>query len=121
MRCEKCEFTLHMCQCPKKSVQQLTGEQPTMKTTQDPKYGINEDGVICNIATGVPIPSYEPVFILRAKDVFAEQTLAFYLTMTATEEHKEAIKHRMADFKEFRLNNPDVMKAPDTVYPFPGI
>lgn len=90
-----------------------------MKSTQDPKYGINEDGVICNIATGVPIPSNEPIFILRAKDVLAEQTIAYYLTMVATEEHGQAIRHRIRDFSGFRLDNPDVMKAPDTVYPFP--
>ena len=90
-----------------------------MKSTQDPKYGINDEGKICNIATGEAIPDDEPVFILRAKDVTAEQTLSYYLTMTSTEEHKQAIKHRIDDFKVFRIGNPDRMKAPDTVYPFP--
>lgn len=90
-----------------------------MKSTQDPKYGINDDGVICNIATGAPIPDNEPVFILRAKDVLAEQAIAYYLTMVATGEHKQAIEHRIGDFRDFRLNNPELMKAPDTVYPFP--
>ena len=90
-----------------------------MKSTQDPKYGINEAGVICNIATGVPIPADEPIFILRAKDVLAEQTITYYLTMVATEDHKLAVRHRMNDFKGFRLDEPERMKAPDTVYPFP--
>ena len=90
-----------------------------MQSTQDPKYGINEEGKLCNIATGVAIPNDEPVFILRAKDVTAEQTLSYYLTMTATEDHKQAIMHRREDFKNFRIANPDRMKAPDTVYPFP--
>ncbi len=90
-----------------------------MKSTQDPKYGINEDGIICNIATGVPIPSDEPIFILRAKDVLAEQTIAYYLTMTATNGHGQAIQNRIDSFKNFRLANSDKMKAPDTVYPFP--
>ena len=90
-----------------------------MKSTQDPKYGINDDGVICNIATGVPIPNDEPIFILRGKDVLAEQAVAYYLTMVATGEHKQAIEHRIQDFKVFRLTHPERMKAPDTVYPFP--
>lgn len=90
-----------------------------MQPTQDPKYCIDNNGAICNVATGVPIPADEPIFILRAKDELAAQALAYYLTMVATEQHKDAVKHRMDDFTAFRLNNPDRMKAPDTVYPFP--
>lgn len=87
--------------------------------TQDPKYGINEQGQLCNVATGVPIPDDEPIFILRAKDMLAEQTLSWYLSTVATGEHRDAVRHRIEDFKQFRLANPEKMKAPDTVYPFP--
>lgn len=90
-----------------------------MKPTQDPKYILNKKGQICNGATEEPIPDDEPIFILRAKDVLAEQTLHYYLTMVATEQHKQAIKHRIQDFQRFRGEHPDRMKAPDTVYPFP--
>jgi len=92
-----------------------------MKATQDPKYGINDDGQLCNISTGNPIPTDEPIFILRGKDVLAEQTIAYYLTMASMEKHKDAVKHRLNDFANFKRINPDRVKAPDTVYPFPEI
>ena len=92
-----------------------------MKPTQDRKYGLNTEGQLCNIATGVPIPSDEPIFILRAKDITAEQTLHYYMTLTVTEDHKKAIQQRIQDFKDFRVNSPDRMKAPDTVFPFPEV
>lgn len=91
-----------------------------MKPTQDPKYGINECGHICNITTGTPIPVSEPVFIFRAKDELAEQVLHYYLTMVVTEDHRNAVKHRIHEFKTFRADYPELMKAPDTVYPFPA-
>ena len=90
-----------------------------MKKTQDRKYGLNNEGRLCNIATGKPIPDDEPIFIFRAKDAVSEQTLHYYLTMAVTEDHKSAIRQRIQDFKDFRVNNPDRMKAPDTVFPFP--
>jgi len=102
----------------------------TIISTQDPKYCIEvnfTDGMtdvkarLVNIATGDPIPEDEPVFMLRAKDVFAEQTIAYYLTLASQREHKAAIVERIGDFTEFRINNPDRMKAPDTVHPFPKV
>lgn len=90
-----------------------------MIKTQDPKYVISDEGYICNAVTGRPIPRDEPVFILRAQDELASQTLAYYLTMVATETHKDAVKHRIDDFNRFRRENPSAMKAPDTVYPYP--
>ncbi len=92
-----------------------------MKSTQDPKYSINDAGQICNTATGKPIPKDEPIFILRAQDMTAEQTISYYLTMVATEEHKQSILRRIFDFKKFRHDNPTKMKAPDTAFHFPGM
>ena len=88
--------------------------------TQDPKYGINEYGQICNLETGVPIPPDEPIFILRAKDILAEQTIGYYRTMISESNHIDAIEHRCADFRRFRNNNPGKMRAPDTLYPYPN-
>ena len=90
-----------------------------MKATQDPKYGIDAKGRICNIATGVPIPEDEPIFILRAKDELAEQTLHFYLSMVPTNEHQDAVCFRIDDFRGFRYLKRDRMKAPDTIFPYP--
>jgi len=90
-----------------------------MKATQDPKYGIDGKGRICNIATGVPIPEDEPIFILRAKDALAEQALHFYLSMVATNEHRDAVYSRINDFRSFRYLKKDRMKAPDTIFPYP--
>lgn len=88
-----------------------------MYSTQDPKYGI-KDNQLVNIETGKPIPSNEPVFILRAKDVFAPQTLAYYLQFCVTVEHKQAVEQRISEFNKFQRDNPDVVKAPDTTFPF---
>ena len=84
-----------------------------MIKTQDPKYYINGNGEICNTATKVPIPSDEPIFILRAKDELAAQTIAYYQTMVCTEQHKDSVKDRITDFNTFRLKNHILMKAPD--------
>lgn len=92
-----------------------------MKLTQDPKYGINNDGKICNVATGKPIPDDEPIFIFRAQDVLAEQSLSFYLSMVHVAQHRMAVKNRIEHFKSFRLEHPDRVRAPDTVYPFPKV
>ncbi|MEA3242865.1 MAG: hypothetical protein U9Q19_05415 [Pseudomonadota bacterium] len=92
-----------------------------MKPTQDPKFGIDDDGRICNIATGEPIPADEPVFIFRAKDMLAEQALLYYYALVSMHDQRLAVHHRITDFKRFRQDNPELMKAPDTVYPFPEV
>ena len=90
-----------------------------MKPTQDPKYGIDNEGRLCNIASGEPIPEDEPIFIFRAKDMLAENALHYYVGAVTTNMHKEAIHARIKDFQHFRQQNPTRMKAPDTVFPFP--
>lgn len=91
-----------------------------MKKTQDPKYGINDDGQICNMVTGVPIPDDEPVFMFRAQDVFSPIILSLYHQYCATDEHKTAVWNRIEDFKRFQADNPDRVKTPDTVL-FPPV
>lgn len=92
-----------------------------MKPTQDPKYGINDEGQICNITTGTPIPDGEPIFIFRAQDALAVQPILYYSTLVVTEQHKMAIKARISHFNRFSLDYPERMKAPDTVYPYPRV
>lgn len=92
-----------------------------MNKIGDPKYCVNDQGQICNIATGKPIPDDEPIFILRAQDSLAHQSILLYMNTVATEQHKTAVKHRATDFYEFSQKHPDRMKSPDTKYPFPNI
>lgn len=92
-----------------------------MKATQDPKFGIDDEGRLCNIATGEQIPADEPVFIFRGKDILAEQALLYYYSLVSMHDHRQAVNHRINDFKRFRLDHSDRMKAPDTVYPFPEV
>ena len=92
-----------------------------MKPTQDPKYGINKEGQICNIETGIPIPENEPVFMLRAKDILAAQVISYYENLVPAAEHKQAVLSRINDFKMFARAYPEAMKAPDTAFPFPKI
>lgn len=85
--------------------------------TQDPKYVIIA-GKICNAETNKPIPDDEPIMIFRAKDMLAEQTISCYLSLCPTSEHKDAIQHRIRDFRQFSKDHPDRMDMPDTQYPF---
>ncbi len=82
----------------------------------DPKYRIKGNAII-NSATGTEIPSDEPIFILRAKDVFAIQILKHYQTLAAhgqDQSHRLAIAKRIHEFQEFKNTYPDRMKQPDT-------
>lgn len=89
-----------------------------MKKTQDPKYGI-EDGKLVNIASGVAIPDNEPIFILRGKDILSLQVIQYYETFCATNEHKAAVNSRVEEFTKFQRENREVLKMPDTVFPYP--
>ena len=84
-----------------------------MLIKQEPKYKAVA-GVIYNRATGEPIPDDEPVFILRAKDLNAIDTLEFYRNQCENPEHQAAIARRMDDFKRFADRNLSKMKEPDT-------
>lgn len=92
-----------------------------VKPTTDPKYGVNDEGKICNIATGKPIPDDEPIMIFRAKDMLAPQILAYYENLVATSDHKMAVSSRILDFNKFQIDHPERVKMPNTVFPFPEV
>jgi hypothetical protein len=102
-----------------------------MKPKQEPKYravtehypendglGIQfRDGYLINRASGERIPDDEPVFIFRARDVFASQAIGYYLGLIAGQtpiEHQNAVRSRVRDFERFAANHPERMKTPDT-------
>lgn len=82
-------------------------------TTQDPKYGI-KDNKLVNMKTGKPIPDDEPVMIFRAKDKHASSAICNYMMDCKDLEHKSAVEKRWWQFCEFKENNPQKIKEPDT-------
>lgn len=89
------------------------GCQHAMHKTQDPKYGIR-DNKLCVMATGEFIPDNEPVFMFRAKDNNAEAAIAFYRTLCSNKNHRAVIGCRISGFNDFKLDNQNLMKEPDT-------
>lgn len=76
----------------------------------DEKYGrvVTERG---------SIPDDEPVFVLRAKDRLAIETLVAYRqAVVATQgdtAHAVVVETVIANFQEWRRANPDLVKDPD--------
>lgn len=85
-----------------------------MLPEQEPKYDVNSEGRIVNRATGLAIPDDEPVFIFRARDRNALQTLRFYRDICSDAEHVVVVEKRIIEFSNFRHNHPDRMKEPDS-------
>lgn len=83
-----------------------------MLETQEPKYGVNSAGRLVNRETGSVIPDDEPVFILRARDKHAIDTLLFYLRQCEITEHCLVIEKRINDFLMFEENNQYRMREP---------
>lgn len=81
--------------------------------TQDPKYDV-ENGMLVNAATGKPIPADEPVFILRAKDIHAIDTLYYYRNACENSDHAAAVEQRIEEFEDFTNTHLGFMKEPDT-------
>lgn len=81
--------------------------------TQDPKFHI-QGGCLINASTGVPIPADEPIFILRAKDLHAIQTLYAYRNFCEDGSHVAAVEARIEEFEQFARTHADRMKEPDT-------
>lgn len=80
----------------------------------DPKFRIEGDQILN--AAGRPIPEDEPLFLLRAKDRHALDTLEYYRTLCAqdhcTDYHLQGIEDRILAFDQFRLKHPERMKQP---------
>ena len=85
-----------------------------MKNTQEPKYKIKGETLV-NRQTGVAIPDDEPVFILRARDIYAIRTLEFYRHFFAMHsDHSVAVSLRIKQFKDFEGDHTERMKVPDS-------
>lgn len=84
-----------------------------MPVTQEPKYGIR-DNRLFNRASGEFIPVEEPVFIFRARDVFAARRIHEY-SLCCGGDHRIAVQQRADDFSQFATAYPERMKTPDTV------
>lgn len=89
--------------------------------TQDPKYSIRGNRLI-NAERNEDIPLDEPVFLMRARDMHGLDGVFRYMDTIrhavgqgdVLPAHLEAVRRRVADFEQFRLNNPERMKQPDT-------
>lgn len=86
-----------------------------MRPEQDPKYEA-WNGRIINRKTRQQIPDDEPIFILRAKDAVAITALLAYEHACTNAEHRQAVTHRIYDFKRFQRAHPEEVKEPDTAY-----
>lgn len=76
---------------------------------QEPKYTTNAHGKIVNRKTRNPIPDDEPVFILRARDCHAAETLEAYQLAVGKDcslEHFESVGERIIAFKAWALTHP---------------
>ena len=80
--------------------------------SQEPKYGINNQGRLFNRETGNVIPDDEPVFILRGRDIHAVRVLTDYWNMCNVPGHRDVVRQRIADFQQFRHENQDRMREP---------
>jgi hypothetical protein len=93
--------------------------------TQDPKYAVeilhggNKDGTghrltarLVNAETHEPIPEDEPVFLLRAKDIHAADTLLDYWEHLSDMKHMASVVDRLDEFREFAKKFPERMREP---------
>jgi len=95
-----------------------------MKPEQEPKYRAQVyvddqaaplEAHLVNRKTGEGIPDDEPVFVFRARDVYAYQVLEHYLDLIqgGPIAHIDAVAARVDDFNRFRRTKPERMKTPD--------
>jgi hypothetical protein len=64
----------------------------------------------------VAIPSDEPVFVLRARDLYSVTVLGAYLNSVkegSPSEHVQAVENVVADFVQWREQHPDLVRIPD--------
>jgi hypothetical protein len=78
---------------------------------EDSKFKF-EDGRFVNRVSGEAIPDDEPIFIFRARDYYALQTLEHYRKLVGDDYHRQAIDESIYDFRAFKRANPARMKEP---------
>lgn len=78
----------------------------------DRKYDIVNNQLVKR-NTGVPVPTDEPLFILRACDINALPALLGYLMLCDTLEQREMVTHTVKDFKQFAKDHPERIKEPE--------
>jgi hypothetical protein len=80
----------------------------------DGKFAIVDDKIV-NPA-GDPIPDDEPLFLLRARDHLAIDTLLAYRALSirdnCTDYHLDGISDALHRFQEFKREHPERMKQP---------
>jgi hypothetical protein len=91
----------------------MASEEKLEALVQEPKYRF-EGGRVINRASGEAIPLDEPVFVFRARDIWAALALSRYANQVGDQQHREAIRARVADFRNFAAEHPERMKEPDT-------
>jgi hypothetical protein len=80
----------------------------------DGKFGIRDEQII-NLVSGEAVPEDEPLFLLRARDRHAYDTLMHYLHLCegdCNDLHLEGIKQRIRKFTDFASAHPERMKQP---------
>lgn len=82
-----------------------------LSPAQESKYG----GWLFKRASGETLPKDEPLFILRAQDRNAANTLRYYASTVREPGHKQCVLRRVQDFLAFADANPSRMKEPDTL------
>lgn len=86
--------------------------------SQEPKYTVSDLGRLVNRLTGVPIPDEEPVFVFRAKDLWALGALQAYrrqlIASSCDPDHIKVVDDRIRDFEAFAEGFPDRMRAPNS-------
>lgn len=80
---------------------------------QEPKYTVTGSAIV-NRASGEVIPADEPVFIFRARDVYAASAIRRYAMEVADVTHRNIVLGRWQQFVDFARQNPTRMKQPDT-------
>jgi len=89
---------------------------------QEPKYSMSPHGRIVNRHTGKPIPTDEPLFIVRAQDRCALPLLSYYRSIVSPQNGVQAsVDERLLAFSNFRTRHPDRMKDPDGAPPPPPV
>ncbi len=81
----------------------------------EPKYEIDEHGVVFNRNSGIAIPADEPLILFRAQDVRLPYTLCRYLIVCQDRGQQLAVAKRLVQVLEWQVENPLRVKEPDTV------